>query len=104
VKTIEHVLPRSRDASNDWSRAFPDEAIHRGMSHMMGNFTLLDYDLNERAGRLGFERKKDVYRSEIHAIKSLNSICAEADWTPDVIQRRTRGMNKTLRDIFGIMS
>lgn len=81
VKTIEHVLPRARDASNDWSHAFSDEAVHRRMSHMIGNFTLLDYDLNERAGRLSFERKKGVYREEPHEIRSLHSVCSEREWT-----------------------
>ena len=102
VKTIEHVLPRSRDANNEWSVDFPDEAVHRRMSHMMGNFTLLDYELNERAGRLGFERKKTVYREDKHEIRSLMSVCSEPEWTPQVIERRTQEMNRTLCTLFGI--
>lgn len=104
AKTIEHVLPRARDAGNDWSRAFSDEAIHRRMSHMIGNFTLLDYDLNERAGRLSFERKKGVYREEPHEIRSLISVCSEPEWTPLIIERRTQEMNRTLGNLFGILN
>ncbi len=69
---------------------------------MIGNFTLLDYDLNERAGRLSFERKKGVYSEEPHEIRSLISVCAEPEWTPRVIERRTQEMNKTLGKLFGI--
>jgi len=103
-KTIEHVLPRARDASNDWSRAFSDEAVHRRMSNMIGNFTLLDYDLNEGAGRLSFECKKGVYSEEPHEIRSLISVCAEPEWTPRVIERRTQEMNRTLVNLFGILN
>lgn len=89
VKTLEHVLPRYREADSDWNRRFPDEAMHRRMSHMIGNFTLLDYDLNEQAGRAAFAKKKSVYRQEKHLLKTLVAVQDQDDWTPDTIEQRS---------------
>jgi len=96
VKTLEHVLPRYREANSDWNRCFPDEAVHRRMSHMIGNFTLLDYDLNEQAGREAFAKKKSIYGQEKHRLKTLISVQNEKDWTPDMIEQRSAEMARNI--------
>lgn len=96
LKTLEHVLPRYRETSSDWNRCFPDEAAHRRMSHRMGNFTLLDYDLNEQAGRAAFAQKKSVYAQEKHALKTLLTVQVQKDWTPDIIEQRSAEMARNI--------
>jgi hypothetical protein len=102
VKTLEHVLPRYREANSDWNRCFPDEAVHRRMSHMTGNFTLLDYDLNEQAGRADFAKKKSIYGQEKQLLKTLLDVQDRKEWTPSTIEQRSAEMARNILSFLGI--
>ena len=82
---LEHILPRSPDAS-DWSQFTEDE--RRSYLHRLGNMALLSKGPNGKIGNKPFAIKKPVLMaSDLRLTKEAG---AEADWTPEVISERQK--------------
>ncbi len=80
--TLEHILPQTD--SPDWAHISQE---HReSYIRRIGNLTLLDKKLNERAGNISFQKKRAVFReSELLMTKELAQI---EDWTISAIEKR----------------
>ena len=80
--TLEHVLPQAE--SPEWThipQAQRDSYVRR-----LGNLTLLDKKLNEKAGNISFAKKRQVFeQSEIQITKELATL---TEWDLQAIDRR----------------
>jgi Protein of unknown function DUF262/Protein of unknown function (DUF1524) len=82
--TLEHIMPQSDSA--DWTH-IPTEQ-REGYRRRIGNLTLLDKKLNEKAGNISFQAKKQVFsQSDILITKELSAVL---EWSPVTIDARQR--------------
>ena len=88
--SIEHVLPQSPAAGSEWMKRFPDEEIRNYWTHRLSNLVLLSRKKNSRASNWDFERKKQEYflRNGTTPFALTTQVVAEADWAPEVLERR----------------
>ncbi len=89
--TVEHVLPRNVHDDSHWMIVWPDPAKRREQCDTLGNFVLLTHKVNQKADRLDFRAKKEVYFNggggqEFALTRDLEDQDA---WTADVVKKRT---------------
>ena len=58
---MEHVLPRNIQEDSHWLTVWPDPAKRREQCDTLGNFVLLTHKVNQKADRLDYRAKKEVY-------------------------------------------
>ena len=95
--TVEHVLPRNVHDDSHWMNTWPDPAKRREQCDTLGNFVLLTNKVNQKADRLDYRAKKEVYfngggGSDFALTRDLLDQDA---WTSEVVRKRT----ETLADI-----
>jgi hypothetical protein len=100
--TIEHVLPQA--FKDDYWKARFTEEEHRTWLHRLGNLALLSGRKNYRAQYYGFDRKKAIYekRSEKVSFDLTKDICAESEWTPQVLKGRHEQLMDLARQTWDI--
>jgi hypothetical protein len=86
--TIEHVLPQA--LKEEYWKARFNEGQHALWLHRLGNLALLSGRKNYKAQYFGFERKKAIYTEKNKKVSFdlTKEVCAEPDWTLDVVERR----------------
>ena len=96
--TVEHVLPRSVQEDSHWMVTWPDPAKRREQCDTLGNFVLLTNKVNQKADRLDYRAKKEVYfNGGGGADFALTRDLMEQDaWTPEVVRKRTEGLAEIL--------
>ncbi|MEZ5954394.1 MAG: DUF262 domain-containing HNH endonuclease family protein [Hyphomonas sp.] len=102
--TVEHVLPRNVHEDSHWMTVWPDAAKRREQCDTLGNFVLLTHKVNQKADRLDFRAKKDVYFNggggrEFALTRDLEEQDA---WTADVVRKRTERLVEILCGEWGI--
>jgi hypothetical protein len=82
--TLEHIMPQS--PLSGWAHI--DEAEQKAYVRRIGNLTLLDKKLNEKAGNIPFAEKKGTFsQSSIFITKKITEY---DDWSPQVIEKRQK--------------
>ncbi|WP_034739841.1 DUF262 domain-containing protein [Hyphomonas chukchiensis] len=96
--TVEHVLPRSVQEDSHWMVTWPDPAKRREQCDTLGNFVLLTNKVNQKADRLDYRAKKEVYfNGGGGADFALTRDLVDQDaWTPEVVRKRTEGLAEIL--------
>ncbi|MCA8900035.1 MAG: DUF262 domain-containing protein [Hyphomonas sp.] len=96
--TVEHVLPRNIQEDSHWLTVWPDPSKRREQCDTLGNFVLLTNKVNQRADRLDFRAKKDVYFNGGGGLDfALTRDLEEQDaWTADVVRKRTERLVEIL--------
>lgn len=88
--TVEHVLPRRPAAGSPWRKAFPGKNAIKENTHRLGNLAVLSLAHNQEAGIEPYEVKRQLLRRSTYAL--ARNAAVAADWTPDVIERRSRDL------------
>ena len=86
---LEHILPQS--PSPEWAHFGDGE--RDTYAKRIGNLTLLDRKLNEKAGNVSFADKKKVFQQS--KICMTNLVCDYEDWTAASIDDRQRKLAET---------
>lgn len=96
ARSIEHVLPQNPATGSNWNKVFPT-AQREKLVHTAGNLVLLSKSKNSSGGRREFEQKKKTYlEPRVSDFPRSVQVLDYADWTPDVIQKRTEDFAKTV--------
>ena len=85
--TIEHVMPRSREAGSAWAGAF-SHAEHRKLLHTWANLIPLSRPLNESIQRSPYSTKRDRYLAESMFVTPRWIAEKMQEWTPNVLAER----------------
>jgi hypothetical protein len=98
--TVEHILPVK--GGDDWAEAFEDRRREE-YAHLIGNWTLVTLNQNQRCGAKGFAAKKKIFFEEgspVHAVtRTLERV---QEWTCDTIERRREDFQRTLFHDWGL--
>lgn len=102
--TVEHVLPRTIPEDSHWLITWPDVTKRREQCDTIGNFVLLTTKVNQKADRLDYRAKKEIYFNGGGGQDfALTRDLMEQDaWTPEVVRRRTEKLAGILADTWGI--
>jgi len=102
--TVEHVLPRNIHEDSHWLTVWPDPAKRREQCDTLGNFVLLTHKVNQKADRLDYRAKKEVYFNGGGGLDfALTRDLQEQDaWTADVVRKRTDMLVDILCEVWGI--
>lgn len=84
--TIEHILPLK--PSTDWDGEFPPD-LHETYVHRLGNYLLLEENLNGRLGNRPYSDKLPIYRQS-HYVTTSNLSAPE--WTRLTLLQRQEHM------------
>lgn len=96
--TVEHVLPRNVHGDSHWVLTWPDPHKRREQCDTLGNFVLLTNKVNQKADRLDYRAKKDIYFKGAGGTEfALTRDLREQDaWTSEVVRRRTESLAQIL--------
>ncbi len=102
--TVEHVLPRTIPEDSHWLITWPDAAKRREQCDTIGNFVLLTTKVNQKADRLDYRAKKEIYFNGGGGQEfALTRDLMEQDaWTSEIVRRRTEKLAGILADAWGI--
>jgi hypothetical protein len=102
--TVEHVLPRTIPEDSHWLITWPDAAKRREQCDTIGNFVLLTTKVNQKADRLDYRAKKEIYFNGGGGQEfALTRDLMEQDaWTPEIVRKRTEKLAGILADAWGI--
>lgn len=90
VVSVEHVLPQTPRDGSEWMTWFPDDEVRRFWTGKLANLVLLSRRKNSRAGNREFDDKKTTYfePGNSTAFQLTKSVFDEAEWTPEVLEKR----------------
>ncbi len=96
--TVEHVLPRNAAEDSHWMTTWPNATRRREQCDTLGNFVLLTHKMNQKADRLDFRAKKEIYfngagGADFALTRDLQDMDA---WTPDIVRKRTERLAEIL--------
>jgi len=102
--TVEHVLPRTIPEESHWLITWPDAAKRREQCDTIGNFVLLTTKVNQKADRLDYRAKKEIYFNGGGGQEfALTRDLMEQDaWTSEIVRKRTEKLAGILADAWGI--
>jgi hypothetical protein len=102
--TVEHVLPRTIPDDSHWMITWPDAARRREQCDTIGNFVLLTTKVNQKADRLDYRAKKEIYFNGGGGQEfALTRDLMEQDaWTPEIVRKRTEKLAGILADAWGL--
>jgi hypothetical protein len=88
---VEHVLPQSVVPGSDWLAAFPDYDERLRLTDRLGNLALVPRDVNTELEDKPFADKRAILEAsaKVARYRTAMDILGEAEWTPEVIDRRT---------------
>lgn len=89
--TVEHVLPRNLTEDSHWMVTWPDPAKRREQCDTIGNFVLLTHKVNQKADRLDYRAKKDIYFNGGGGgdFALTRDLMNQDAWTPEIVRKRT---------------
>ncbi|MGE3142193.1 MAG: DUF262 domain-containing protein [Hyphomonadaceae bacterium] len=83
--TVEHILPVKGGPA--WEAAFAEDLLD--CAHLIGNWTLITFDQNQRCGAAGFAAKKTIFFEPQSPTWAVTRTLADVDeWNPVKIQQR----------------
>ncbi len=87
--TVEHILPRNPPRESDWFKAWDKKRDRDELIECIGNFTLLTDAENQKADRLAFDKKKEIFFSDDGPTYEMSLDLRDiADWTPEQARAR----------------
>ena len=96
--TVEHVLPRNVHGDSHWMMTWPDPTKRREQCDTLGNFVLLTNKVNQKADRLDYRAKKDVYFNgsggDVFAL--TRDLKDQEAWTSEIVRKRTTDLAQIL--------
>ncbi|WP_251358628.1 DUF262 domain-containing protein [Kangiella sp. TOML190] len=92
--TIEHIFPEN--SSRAWLEHFPKDS-QEGFLYRLGNYCLLEANLNREIGNEVFAVKVNSYIESVYS--SANQINAQT-WNPDALRARQTEMSKLASHIW----
>jgi hypothetical protein len=103
--SVEHVLPRNPEKDSYWLTVWPNSALRAQLCETLGNYVLLPALANQKADRLNFREKKEIYFSEAArpAYAVTREMRGEDLWSPDVVRRRSERLVNALLRAWGLM-
>jgi len=94
--TVEHILPRGWVVQSQWRKHYKTEAAVKAHAHRLGNLTFLSAEENRAADACEWDEKRKLYaQSDFAMTRELADI---DDWTPQVIENRTKRLARLLFD------
>jgi hypothetical protein len=87
IPTIEHILPRSREAESEWATAFT-KAEHRKLKNTLANLIPLSGPLNESLQRGPYSRKRERYEEESMFVTPRSIAGRWKEWNPGALAER----------------
>ena len=102
--TVEHVLPRTIPEDSHWLITWPDAARRREQCDTIGNFVLLTNKVNQKADRLDYRAKKEIYFNGGGGedFTLTRDLLHQDAWTPEIVRRRTETLAGILADAWGL--
>lgn len=102
--TVEHVLPRTIPDDSHWLDTWPDAARRREQCDTIGNFVLLTNKVNQKADRLDYRAKKEIYFNGGggQAFALTCDLMEQDAWTPEIVRKRTEMLAGILADVWGL--
>lgn len=100
--TIEHIMPQSRNLSEEWKKMLGDnhKEIQKKYLHTIGNLTLTGY--NPELSDKPFEEKRDMEGGFKDSPIRLNKGLAKLDeWNEERILERANELSKKASNIWG---
>jgi hypothetical protein len=96
--TVEHVLPRNISDDSHWMITWPDPAKRREQCDTLGNFVLLTNKVNQKADRLDYRAKKEVYFNGGGGMDFAltRDLVDQEAWTSEVVRKRTERLAEIL--------
>lgn len=102
--TVEHVLPRTIPEDSHWLVTWPDAARRREQCDTIGNFVLLTTKVNQKADRLDYRAKKEIYFNGGggQEFALTRDLMHQDAWTPEIVRKRTEKLAGILADAWGL--
>lgn len=102
--TVEHVLPRTIPEDSHWLNTWPDATKRREQCDTIGNFVLLTTKVNQKADRLDYRAKKEIYFNGGggQEFALTRDLMQQDAWTPEIVRKRTEKLAGILADAWGI--
>ena len=101
VLTIEHVLPKTVNASSEWAALWPDEQVRKDWVHKIANLVPLNRRRNSQAQNYDFDEKKSAYFSGKKGISSYvltTQVLNSSQWTPEYVAARQQELLEVLEE------
>ena len=101
VLTIEHVLPKTVNASSEWAALWPDEQVRKDWVHKIANLVPLNRRRNSQAQNYDFAEKKSAYFSGKKGISSYvltTQVLNSSQWTPEYVAARQKELLEVLEE------
>ena len=101
VLTIEHVLPKTVNASSEWAALWPDEQVRKDWVHKIANLVPLNSRRNSQAQNYDFDEKKSAYFSGKKGISSYvltTQVLISPQWTPEYVAARQKELLEVLEE------
>lgn len=101
VLTIEHVLPKTVNASSEWAVLWPDEQVRKDWVHKIANLVPLNRRRNSQAQNYDFDKKKSAYFSGTKGISSYvltTQVLNSPQWTPEYVAARQKELLEVLEE------
>ena len=88
--TLEHIFPRTPPKDSQWTEYWRDPADIDDLTECLGNFTLLPDLLNQKADRMEFAKKMELYfpRGGDPHFAISNDLRGLTAFTPDNVRKR----------------
>jgi hypothetical protein len=96
--TVEHVLPRNPPEDSHWMITWPDAVRRREQCDTIGNYVLLTNKVNQKADRLDYRAKKEIYFNGGggQEFALTRDLMHQDAWTPEVVRKRTETLASIL--------
>lgn len=104
--TIEHILPRNPKSDGPWIEKFPETAMRRNRTELLGNYALLTHKINAGAKNKDFKEKRKIMfgKTDNNAFPITSDLIHFDDWTEDeLLQRHQQLVTQTL-ELLGVFS
>lgn len=101
VLTIEHVLPKTVNASSEWAALWPDEQVRKDWVHKIANLVPLNRRRNSQAQNYDFDEKKSAYFSGKKGVSSYvltTQVLNSPQWTPEHLAARQKELLEVLEE------
>ncbi|XSG81613.1 MAG: DUF262 domain-containing protein [Methyloligella sp. ZOD6] len=104
--TIEHILPRNPKAESPWMAKFPDAAVRKNRTELLGNYALLTHKINAGAKNKDFREKRQIMfgKTDNHAFPITSDLINFDDWTEDELLRRHQVLVTQTLELLGVFS
>jgi hypothetical protein len=105
IVSIEHVLPQTVGADDEWASLIPDASVREEWVHRLANLVLLTRRINTRASNWDFARKKNEYflgHDGVSPFHLTQQVREEETWTEEVLSERQAMLIQRLKQVWNL--